>query len=234
MNSDPSGRLITHGDILDLVVQNASLTEILDVLAAMVERRLAGSRASILLLDEDGVHVHVGAGPSLPREYNAAIEGASIGPDAGTCGTAAYTRQVVVTPDIERDPNWDHWRPAARAAGLAACWSTPFYGLGDRVLGTFAVYFAEPRTPSPEQLEILHQCGYLAAVAVQHDAVRRRLRDTSRTHPLTKLPNRLVLNEALRGVEARSAETGLRFAVMQVAVEGMGPINESLGPTVGD
>jgi diguanylate cyclase (GGDEF)-like protein len=115
-----------------------------------------------------------------------------------------------------------------------SCWSTPFFGLHDRVLGTCAIYFPEAREPSEDELALLHDAGYLAAVAVQHDSVRRRLHDTSRTHPLTGLPNRLVLTEALRTAEAKAAETGLRFVVVQVAVEGMGPINESLGPTVGD
>jgi len=229
-----SGRWLTHADVLDLIVQNASLTDVLSVIAAMLERVIPGARASILLLDDDGLHIHVGAGPSLPREYHAAIEGAAIGPAAGTCGTAAYTGQDVITPDIDADPKWRAWRGAARAAGLAACWSTPFFGLRDRVLGTCAIYFGERREPTEAELARLHDAGYLAAVAVQHDAVRRRLRDTSRTHPLTGLPNRLVLTEALRCAEAKAAETGLRFAVMQVAVEGMGPINESLGPSVGD
>ncbi len=225
---------ITYADILDLVVQNASLPDVLQVVASMVERELPGARASVLLLDEDGQHIHVGAGPSLPREFQQAIEGESIGPAAGTCGTAAFTGQVVITPDIATDPRWTTWRPAAEAAGLAACWSTPFFGVNDRVLGTCAIYFSEPREPTEDELTLLHDAGYLAAVAVQHDSVRRRLHDTSRTHPLTGLPNRLVLTEALRSAEANAAETGLRFVVVQVAVEGMGPINESLGPTVGD
>jgi diguanylate cyclase (GGDEF)-like protein len=230
----PQSRLITHNDILDLIVQNASLTEILQVVASMVEHEIPGARASILLLDEDGLRVQVAAGPSLPSEYNAAIDGAAIGPEAGTCGTAAYEKRVVITPNIASDPKWKIWRPVAEAAGLAACWSVPFLGLHEKVLGTFALYFAESRAPEAHELSLLHDAGFLAAVAVQHDAVRRRLRDTSRTNPLTGIPNRLVLNEELRTVEATAAETGLRFAVIQISVEGMGPINESLGPTVGD
>jgi diguanylate cyclase (GGDEF)-like protein len=230
----PRTHLISHNDILDLIVQNASLAEILQVIASMVERELPGARGSILLLDEDGLRMHVAAGPSLPSEFTAAVDGSAIGPNAGTCGTAAYERRVVITPDIAADPKWDEWRWAAEAAGLAACWSTPFFGLRERVLGTFAVYFGEPRVPESDELALLSDAGYLAAVAVQHDLVRRRLRDTSRTNPITGIANRVVLDETLRAVEARAAETGLRFAVVQIAVEGMGPINESLGPTVGD
>lgn len=231
---DAATRLVTHNDILDLIVQNASLPSILQVVTAMVEREISGSRASILLLDEDGLRVRVGAGPSLPDEYNAAIDGTLIGPGAGTCGTAAYEKRVVITPSIADDPAWDDWRSVAQAAGLAACWSTPFVGLGDRVLGTFAVYFDETRLPTPSEFALLHDAGYLTAVAVQHDNVRRLLHDTGRTHPLTGIANRVVLTEELRAVEAEAAETGQRFVVVEIAVEGMSSINDSLGPTIGD
>src|SRR6185437_14145483 len=115
-----------HSDILDLIVQNASLPDILQVVTVMVEREISGARASILLL-EDGIHLHPAAGPSLPSEYNAAIDGVAIGPSVGTCGTAAYEKRVVITEDISADPAWDDWRAAADAAHLAACWSTPFF-----------------------------------------------------------------------------------------------------------
>ena len=230
----PGVRLYTHNDILDLLVQDASLSDILQVLTAMVEREITGARASILLLDETGARMRVAAGPTLPAEFKAAIDGLLIGSGVGSCGTAVYENRVVITPDIAHDPAWDQWRPAAEAAGLAACWSTPFLGLHDRVLGTFAVYFAEPREPTPTELALLHDAGYLAAVAVQHDAVQRRLRDTSRTHPITGLPNRLALTERLRAVEDEMSGTDRRFALLQIAVGGIAGINESLGPNAGD
>lgn len=229
----PDARLVTHAEILDLIARNASLTEILQVVTAMVEREISGSRASILLLDDDG-RLHATAGPSLPAEYHRAIDNTPIGPNVGTCGTAAFERRVVITPDVSLDPSWARWLPAAQACGIAACWSTPFLGVQDRVLGTVAVYFTEPREPSKADLALLHDAGYLTAVAVQHDAVRTLLRDTSRTNPLTGIANRVVVEEELAAVEAAVAVSGRRFAVIQVAVEGMSPINETLGPTVGD
>ncbi|HEV7206498.1 MAG TPA: EAL domain-containing protein [Jatrophihabitans sp.] len=230
----PTQRLIRHNDILDLVVQNASLSNILQVVTGMVEREIRGCRASVLLLDEPGLHLRAAAAPSLPAEYTAAIDGVEIGPQVGTCGTAAYEKRVVITTDIATDPAWVPWLGAAAEAGLAACWSTPFLGLHGRVLGTLAVYFDHPCAPAAGELELLHDAGHLAAVAVQHDAVRRLLHDTHRTHPLTGLPNRVALTERLRAVEADAVETGDRFAVVQVAIEGMSHINEGLGPTVGD
>jgi diguanylate cyclase (GGDEF)-like protein len=214
--------------------EGAALPSILRVITELVEREIPGSRASILLLDDDGEHLRVAAGPSLSADYHDAIDGSPIGPGVGTCGTAAYEQRVVVTPSIADDPAWDDWRALAEAAGLAACWSTPFLGPNNRVLGTFAVYFDEPRMPTPAELALLHDAGYLTAVAVQHNTVRQLLRDTRRTNPVTGMPNRLVLDEQLRTAEAMAQETGEQFGVIQVAITGISSINESLGPTVGD
>ena len=43
----------------------------------------------------DGKHLRHGAAPSLPPPYTAAIDGAEIGPCAGSCGTAAYLGEPV-------------------------------------------------------------------------------------------------------------------------------------------
>jgi diguanylate cyclase (GGDEF)-like protein len=234
LDPGPQVQLSAHNHVLDLIVQNASLPIILQVITAMIERQVPGSRASILLLDEEGLRLRVAAGPSLPADYNTAIDDTPIGPAVGTCGVAAHAKRITITRDIAEDAAWDQWRSVAEAAGLAACWSTPFFGLRNRVLGTFAVYFDAPRSPVQAELDLLQDAGFLTAVAVQQDAVRRQLHTTSRTHPLTGLPNRVVLNEELRAVEATAAETGRRFAVIHLAVEGIAPINESLGATIGD
>ncbi len=124
-------------------------------------------------------------------------------------------------------------RPGAGPLGRAA-YEKALLGPTDDVLGTFAVYVDTPRNPEPDELDLMHDAGQLAAMAVQHDRVRRLLHDTNRTNALTGLANRLVLIEELKRLEGRSARTGDRFAVIQVAVEGMAVINESLGPSVGD
>lgn len=231
--SAPAHRMVTHNQILDLVVRDAPLSEILLVVASMIEREISNSKASVLLLDEEG-RLHPAAGPSLPAEFSRSIDGALIGPAVGTCGTAAYEKRLVVTPDLGIDPAWAQWLPAAEAAGLAACWSTPFFGVGETVLGTFAVYFEEPRAPDEAELTLLHDAGYLVAVAVAHDTARRLLRDTTRTNQVTGIPNRVVVEETLRDYEARLPDSGGYLAVIQIAVEGMGPVNETLGPIAGD
>ena len=67
----------------------ATLRSALDRLVRLMEYQLPSMRGSILLLANDGVTLRHGAAPHLPDEYCRSIDGAQIGPSAGSCGTAA-------------------------------------------------------------------------------------------------------------------------------------------------
>ncbi|MDE3206938.1 MAG: SpoIIE family protein phosphatase [Acidobacteriota bacterium] len=153
--------------VLERMVAGDPLDSVLVALVAVVESVSdPGTRASIMLLDDDGRHLHTAAAPSLPAAYTAAIEGLEIGPNAGSCGTAAYGRVQVVVDDIETDRRWVDLRDLALAAGLRACWSTPIIdGAGD-LLGTFSVYYAEARPPSEEERNLVGLLVQTAAIAV--------------------------------------------------------------------
>lgn len=101
----------------------ASMRSALEEIVHVVEDMNEGLFCSVLLLDESGLRVSLGAGPSLPDEYNGAVEGLAIGPGVGSCGTAAFWDVRVLVEDIRRDPFWRDLREHAVAAGLAACWS---------------------------------------------------------------------------------------------------------------
>jgi len=118
------------------------------------------------LLDPDGIHLRDGAAPSLPATYTKAIDGAAIGPQAGSCGTAAFRREPVYVEDIETDPLWKDYKGIALAHGLRACWSTPIFGDGRVVLGTFAAYFRHPCKPDSRHLQLIELVTHTAAIAI--------------------------------------------------------------------
>jgi len=153
--------------LLEMVARGDSLPLILDALCRLVEELSSGALSSILLLDPNGTQLHHGAAPSLPKAYIDAIDGSAIGPSAGSCGTAAYRAQPVTVSDIATDPLWADYRDFALPHGLRACWSTPILSSDARVLGTFAIYYREPRTPTPEQHEIIEQITHLASIALE-------------------------------------------------------------------
>jgi hypothetical protein len=71
-------------------VAGATLRNTLDRLVRLIEYQVPAMHGSILLLDDDGVTLRHGAAPHLPEAYCHLIDGAHIGPIAGSCGTAAY------------------------------------------------------------------------------------------------------------------------------------------------
>jgi PAS domain S-box-containing protein len=164
--------LVVERRILEMVARGDSLTEILDNLCRFVEGQARGVLASISLLDGD--RLWHGAAPSLPKAYTDAINGAVIGPSAGSCGTAAYRGESVVVEDIASDPLWSAYRDLALSHSLRACWSIPVSPQG-KVIATFAMYYREPRRPSTRDQEMIDQITNLAGVAIQHKLAQEKL-----------------------------------------------------------
>jgi GAF domain-containing protein len=106
---------------------------------------------SILLLD--GTTLRDGAAPKLPRAYRDAIDGLTIGPVAGSCGTAAFTGHPIYVSDIANDPLWKDYHGLALSHGLRACWSTPIRNSENKLIGTFAVYHQRPRSPTKAEVD---------------------------------------------------------------------------------
>lgn len=161
--------------VLELIAVGTPLREILDALVRSIETQSDGMLASILLLDADGVHMRCGAAPSLPESFIRAIDGLPIGPSAGSCGTAAFRREVVIVEDIATDPLWDNYRAHALPHGLRACWSTPIFDTQGRVLGTFALYFRTPRRPTAHHIRLVAMATHAAALAIDHEQTEKAL-----------------------------------------------------------
>jgi PAS domain S-box-containing protein len=158
--------------ILEMIARDAPLEEILEKLVRVVEGQFAGLLCSVLLLDEDGQHVRHGAAPSLPKAYTKAIDGLSIGPKEGSCGTAMYRREPIVVTDILQDPLWEAYRGVAEPYGLRACWSTPILAHSGKALGSFAMYYREPRSPSPAETRALEMATHLGGIAIGRKLAR--------------------------------------------------------------
>jgi GAF domain-containing protein len=152
----------------------------LETLVRVVERQSGEFRASILLLSDDGRHMVDAAGPSLPEAYRRAIHGLEIGPQHGSCGTAAFTGRRVVVADIAHDPLWERYRDIALPHGLVACWSQPVFSEAGQVIGTFAMYYGEVREPDLDDLHIITAAAARAGAML--DKARQGARRTELVH----------------------------------------------------
>lgn len=184
-----------QGAVLELIARDAPLKDVFDRLIYLIEGQSAGVLCSVLLLDADGVTVRPAAGPNLPPAYMQSLDGLHIGPDAGSCGDAMFENKTVIVPDIYADPRWENYVRLAEPYGLRACWSRPIAPDGEHVLGSFAMYYREVRSPTANDLHLTEVATHLAGIAIQRN---RRLYElqlhrgnleelvTARTSELTK------------------------------------------------
>ena len=122
---------------------------------------------SVLVLDSDGRRLWHAASPRLPREYREAIDGIEIGPNVGSCGTAAFEGRAIYVTDIATDPLWADYRHLALPHGLRACWSTPIRNSADELIGTFAIYHLSPRSPTAEEVDAISMVTDHVAQAIE-------------------------------------------------------------------
>jgi GAF domain-containing protein len=164
--------------ILAMIAANKPLSEILKSLVLLIEAQSEDMLCSVLLLSDDGNHVCHGAAPSLPDDFVHAIDGEPIGPKHGSCGTAMYRGEPVVVTDVLADPLWEDYRNLATANGLRACWSTPIMSGRGKVLGSFAMYYREPRTPNGDESRFTEVATRIAGLAIERQSAREALART--------------------------------------------------------
>jgi PAS domain S-box-containing protein len=164
--------------VLEMIATGSPLPDVLSSLVRLVEAHSDGMLCTILLLEEDGVTIRHGAAPSFPDTYVQAIDRLSIGPRAGSCGTAMYLGRRIVVTDIETDPLWDGYREVARRFRFRACWSTPIFSPQRKVLGSLAMYYTEPRAPRDAELRLIETAADIARIAIDQQRAHQALRES--------------------------------------------------------
>ena len=162
--------------VLELLAAGAPQQQVLDSLLRGIEAVNPGMICSVMLLDEEGKHLFVAAGPSLPGFFNDAIHGLPVGFGNGSCGKAVSSNSRVIAEDIATDALWAPYRELALRAGLGSCWSEPVHGANGKVLGSFAIYHRQAQRPSVAHLTLLDQAASLAGIAVEQARAGEALR----------------------------------------------------------
>jgi formate hydrogenlyase transcriptional activator len=162
--------LCVENRTLEMVAGGASLSDILDNLCRTIDAQSPSIISTVLLMDPDGKRLWPAAGPRVPSGWTRTITPLEIGPSVGSCGTAAFLKKRVIVSDIAGDPLWaasPFHRDAALSHGLLASWSQPLIAKNKDLLGTFAIYYAEPRNPTDCDLQLIEGAAHIAIIAIE-------------------------------------------------------------------
>ncbi len=216
--------------ILEMVATGKPLKYTMDRLCLAVEALAPGVICSMLRVDMNGV-LHPLAAPSLPDSYSSALDGLIIGPQAGSCGAAAYHKRPVAVTDVATDPKWVTFRHRIVPLGLQACWSSPICDAAGQVLGTFAFYYREQRGPTEQEKAIVATCLHLAMIALErHERVLERDR-LANNDALTGLANRACFNTILA---ALPCDVPGDWAILVIDLDNLKVTNDTFGHQAGD
>jgi GAF domain-containing protein len=161
-----SAWLRSQQDAFQAAVHGAPLKTSLGLLARGAIRRAdSGARCAFYISNAERTKLYHVTG--MPRDYARAVNGFEIGPNSLACGLAAYTGQAVITPDVNEDARWLHWRAMAAQFGYRSCWSFPLASYEGEVVGTFAMYHPEPFDIGDKHLELVADLGRAASIIIR-------------------------------------------------------------------
>jgi GAF domain-containing protein len=131
---------------------------------AAIEHAEGKARAAFYLSDAAELELHHIVG--MPPEYARCVNGFAISEQSLACGLAVATRRPIITSDVSGEPRWKGWLWLAKEFGYRACWSFPVATSSGRVLGSFAMYYAEPREATPHDVDLASFLTRTAAMII--------------------------------------------------------------------
>lgn len=228
---------LKHGQnrILEMITKNKPFQIVLDNITSLFEGiSNTGGKCSIMLMDESRTKLSPVSAPSLPSEYVDILDKIQIGENAGSCGTAAFTKQTIIVEDTQSNPLWEKYKEIALQFNLVSCWSIPLLDDKDNVLGTFAIYYDKCHLPNENDIRILNEASYLAGIAVQHYQTKEKINYLAFHDPLTELPNRRMYEEKVSSVLENSKQTENNFSILFIDLDRFKNINDTYGHNIGD
>jgi signal transduction histidine kinase len=162
-------------DILKLIFAGAPLSEVLTIIARLVEAQGSGIFCTIWLLNEDGRYLHCAAAPGLPG-FVAHVDRMAVGPKGASCGTAVFRKEPVYVTDVLSDPIWDDYRHLVAPYGIRAAWARPVLSSEGKALGTFAILYREVRSPGAADLQLIENASHIVGIAIERHINEQELR----------------------------------------------------------
>ena len=158
-----------ENEVLQLLVGNHSgIDKVLHTYMVGLERLFPNMKCSIHKVKDNKLYNW--ASPSLEESYTSKIEHLEIGPLVGSCGTAAYLREMVIVNDIANDERWASHKDVTLAHGLKACWSIPVIDSKDKVIAVLGIYYSTVKEPNEPEVVIIKRVASKLKLIMENSA----------------------------------------------------------------
>jgi PAS domain S-box-containing protein len=197
---------------LELLVKGEPIEQVLDFLARSMESQSQGKfLVAIHLMESDGYHFGYVAAPSLPASYALATKGMDARLNLGACSSAVMAREPTVVRDFVAEKRWPAFTAEVISLGLRGCFTTPIVSSqGDqKILGTFAIYYREPRDPSPHDRQLVDLVTHTVALAIDRKQAEHALRLAEKGVRASEIRYRRLFESAHDGILILDLKTRL-------------------------
>lgn len=162
--------------LLELAGDDAPYADVLGELAnvaATISR--PDGKSAVLIHDSACGCLRIAAEVGLHPTFVQAIDGFPVGRNQPSCARAVFAGEVVIVDDVATDSYWQPYIPIARECSIGSCWSFPILS-DESVLGALAVYHADPRVPTAEEIEALRHLATISSAVLGRGAAARQAR----------------------------------------------------------
>ncbi len=220
--------------VLEMIATSTPLEEVLSALMHLLESQIPDSACAVMLRDEDGLHLRVGAAPSLPAEFSQIENGSTIGPDSGPSGLAIFTHQPITIGNFLAHPRYRDFVHKAQMPHYGACRSVPILSHEGCALGALTVFAPREQTYDGIEAQTVAMATRIAGIAIERTRAENSIRHMASHDALTGLPNRTLLADRLDQALLHAKRYGRGVTVAFVDLDNFKLINDSLGHHAGD
>ncbi|WP_053078649.1 PAS domain-containing sensor histidine kinase [Methylobacterium tarhaniae] len=159
--------LVGQKEAFQAAMNGAPLEASLDILIrTAIEQAGDGRRCAFYIADLEGKALRHVVG--MPEAYALCVDDFAISPESLACGLAVARGEPVITPDVADEPRWAPWLRMARDVDDRGCWSFPVETTAGKLVGSFAMYFREPRQPTRRDRDMAAALTQTAAIIISH------------------------------------------------------------------
>ena len=163
--------------VMTLIATGQPLSVVLAVIAGDASQQIGWS-CSIVPVDAAHDIAGAAAGPVVQGAPTAALRDCFAAAAHWVRRSPPGQPQRLICPDLHTDARCVGLRHTAERAGLQAVWFERIVGSDGAVLGTFACFHSEARTPSPEAISVVVDAVQVVAIAIDRERSLQALRDS--------------------------------------------------------